>query len=77
MLAPGQISIHDGQAFHASNSNTSNRRRCGLTLRYIAPHVAQVEFNSLGNKYPTTLVRGEDRYGNFPEQPVPFALTSR
>ena len=77
VLAPGQISIHDGQIFHASNPNTSNRRRCGLTLRYIAPHVEQVELNSLGNKYPTTLVRGEDRYSNFPEQHIPFAPASR
>ena len=77
VLAPGQISIHDGQTFHASNPNTSNRRRCGLTLRYIAPHVEQVELNSLGNRYPTILVRGEDRYGNFPEQSVSFAFASR
>ena len=53
------------------------RRRCGLTLRYVAPHVEQVELNSLGNKYPTILVRGEDRYGHFPEQPMPFALAAR
>ena len=72
VLAPGQISIHDGQTFHASNPNTSNRRRCGLTLRYIAPHVEQVELNSLGNRYPTILVRGEDRYGNSPSSPCPL-----
>jgi ectoine hydroxylase-related dioxygenase (phytanoyl-CoA dioxygenase family) len=75
-LAAGQISIHDGQLFHSSNSNTSNRRRCGLTLRYVAPHVEQVELNSLGTRYPTILVRGEDRYNHFPEQPMPFPLAS-
>ena len=75
-LKAGQISIHDGQLFHASNPNTSDRRRCGLTLRYIAPHVSQPELNSLGGKYPTILIRGEDRYHNFPEQPQPFPLAS-
>ncbi len=65
-LKAGQISIHHGQLFHSSNPNTSNRRRYGLTLRYVAPHVKQVEISSLGNKYPTILVRGEDRYGKFP-----------
>ena len=75
-LKAGQLSIHDGQLFHASNSNTSDRRRCGLTLRYIAPHVEQVELNSLGSKYPTILIRGEDRYSHFPVQPQPFPLAS-
>ena len=75
-LKAGQISIHDGQLFHASNPNTSDRRRCGLTLRYIAPHVQQIELNSLGTRYPTILIRGEDRYHHFPEQPMPFAMPS-
>lgn len=75
-LSAGQLSIHDGQLYHASNPNTSQRRRCGLTLRYIAPHVEQIELNSLGHKYPTILIRGEDRYSHFPEQPQPFPLAS-
>ena len=73
-LKAGQLSIHDGQLYHASNPNTSDRRRCGLTLRYIAPHVKQIELNSLGTRYPTILIRGEDRHKNFPEQPMPFAM---
>ena len=73
-LKAGQLSIHDGQLYHASNPNTSDRRRCGLTLRYIAPHVKQIELNSLGTRYPTILIRGEDRHKNFPEQPIPFAM---
>ena len=73
-LKAGQLSIHDGQLYHASNPNTSDRRRCGLTLRYIAPHVKQIELNSLGTRYPTILIRGEDPHKNFPEQPMPFAM---
>ena len=34
-LQAGQISIHDGTLIHGSLPNRSNRRRCGLTLRYV------------------------------------------
>jgi non-heme Fe2+,alpha-ketoglutarate-dependent halogenase len=73
-LKAGQISIHDGQLYHASNPNTSNRRRCGLTVRFIPPHVKQVQLNSTGDKWPTILVRGKDSYQNFPAQEMPFPL---
>ena len=73
-LKAGQISIHDGQLFHASNPNTSDRRRCGLTVRFIPPHVKQVQLNSTGDKWPTILVRGKDSYQNFPAQEMPFPL---
>ena len=33
-LAAGQISIHSDLLVHGSSPNHSNRRRCGLTLRY-------------------------------------------
>ncbi len=73
-LKAGQISIHDGQLYHASNSNTSDRRRCGLTVRFIAPHVKQAALNSTGEKWPAILVRGQDNYHNFPAQDMPFPL---
>ncbi|MFT5089346.1 MAG: ectoine hydroxylase-related dioxygenase (phytanoyl-CoA dioxygenase family) [Candidatus Latescibacterota bacterium] len=73
-LKAGQISIHDGQLYHASNPNISNRRRCGLTVRFIAPHVKQVQLNSTGDKWPTILVRGQDEHHNFPAQEMPFPL---
>ena len=75
-LKAGEISIHSDLLLHSSHYNESDRRRCGLTLRYVAPHVSQPEINSLGGKYPTILIRGEDRYHNFPEQPRPFPLAS-
>ncbi len=73
-LRAGQISIHDGQLYHASNPNASNRRRCGLTVRFVPPHVRQVSLNSTGDKWPAILVRGEDRHKNFAAQEQPFAL---
>ncbi len=38
-LSAGQISIHSDLLLHSSNFNHSNRRRCGLTLRYCTPDV--------------------------------------
>ena len=73
-LKAGEISIHDGQLYHASNPNTSNRRRCGLTVRFVAPHVQQVKLNSTGDKWPAILVRGEDAYNHFSNPEKPFAM---
>ena len=38
-LKAGEISIHSDLLLHGSNFNHSNRRRCGLTLRYCTPDV--------------------------------------
>ncbi|MEL6463567.1 MAG: phytanoyl-CoA dioxygenase family protein [Pseudomonadota bacterium] len=38
-LKAGQISLHADMLVHGSRANTSNRRRCGLTLRYCPPEV--------------------------------------
>lgn len=35
VLAPGDVEIHHPSIMHGSNPNTSPRRRCGLTIRYI------------------------------------------
>ena len=49
-LRAGQISVHDGHLFHASQPNRSHRRRCGMTVRFVRPNV-QAE-NSLGSMAP-------------------------
>ena len=38
-LKAGQISLHADMLIHGSDPNLSNRRRCGLTLRYVPPDV--------------------------------------
>jgi len=73
-LKAGQMSVHDGQLFHASNPNRSNRRRCGLTVRYIPPHVKQAVLNSHKQTWQPILLRGNDRYGHFPKTAMPFPL---
>ncbi len=35
ILAPGDVEVHHPGIMHGSNANTSPRRRCGLTIRYI------------------------------------------
>ena len=39
VLRAGQMSIHSDLLLHGSESNHSDRRRCGLTLRYCTPDV--------------------------------------
>jgi ectoine hydroxylase-related dioxygenase (phytanoyl-CoA dioxygenase family) len=73
-LKAGQMSVHDGQLFHASMPNTSDRRRCGLTVRFIPPEARQKEANSVGHMWKPILVRGEDRFNHYQETPAPFEM---
>ena len=41
-LKAGQISIHSDLLLHSSHYNESDRRRCGLTLRYCTPDVRAI-----------------------------------
>lgn len=56
-LRAGEVSLHHGMLIHGSNPNRSSRRRCGLTLRYIPPHVRQVQENSQRRRWNTIRVR--------------------
>src|SRR5579863_7835411 len=48
-LHAGEISIHSDLLLHGSESNQSNRRRCGLTLRYCPADVrASLGWNAKG-----------------------------
>jgi non-haem Fe2+, alpha-ketoglutarate-dependent halogenase len=72
VLRAGEISLHHGHLIHGSNPNRSARRRCGLTIRYVPPHVRQAELNSQKRSWTPVLVRGEDPYRHFGEQAAPF-----
>jgi non-heme Fe2+,alpha-ketoglutarate-dependent halogenase len=55
-LKAGQVSIHSDLLLHGSEANDSDRRRCGLTLRYAAACVrAELDWNLKG-----VWVRGSD-----------------
>lgn len=72
-LKTGQISIHHGHLIHGSNPNQSDRRRCGLTIRYCPPSVKPVKSNSIDTPWSAVLARGEDRWNHFGEWKLQFS----
>ena len=67
-LQAGEFSIHSDLLLHGSEANASDRRRCGLTLRYCTPDVrAGSEWNKKG-----VVVRGSDPTGHWanPARPI-------
>ena len=58
-LKAGQISIHSDMLLHGSKPNISDKRRCGLTLRYMPPDVRTRD----ANQAPAVICRGSDPSG--------------
>jgi non-haem Fe2+, alpha-ketoglutarate-dependent halogenase len=66
-LKAGEISLHSDLLLHGSEANRSNRRRCGLTLRYCAAEVrAGLDWNAKG-----IIVSGSDPSGHWANPPRP------
>jgi len=66
-LKAGEISIHSDLLVHGSEANTSQRRRCGLTLRYCPAEVrAELGWNAKG-----VVVSGRDPSGHWANPPRP------
>jgi ectoine hydroxylase-related dioxygenase (phytanoyl-CoA dioxygenase family) len=66
-LEAGEISIHSDLLLHGSEANRSDRRRCGLTLRYCAAEVrAHMDWNAKG-----VIVSGRDPSGHWANPPRP------
>jgi non-haem Fe2+, alpha-ketoglutarate-dependent halogenase len=66
-LEAGQVSLHSDLLLHGSEPNHSDRRRCGLTLRYCTPDVkAGLDWHKKG-----VVVSGTDPYGNWANPPRP------
>jgi len=66
-LKAGEISIHSDLLLHGSEANQSDRRRCGLTLRYCPPDVrAELGWNAKG-----VVVAGRDESGHWANPPRP------
>ena len=66
-LKAGQISLHTDMLLHGSQPNPSNRRRCGLTIRYFPPDVRGTEPDSA----PGIIARGVDPDGYWQPMPRP------
>jgi len=68
VLRAGEISIHSDLTLHGSEANDSDRRRCGLTLRYCASEVrAYLGWNAKG-----IVVSGVDADGHWANPPRPM-----
>jgi non-heme Fe2+,alpha-ketoglutarate-dependent halogenase len=66
-LKAGEISIHSDLLLHGSEANQSNKRRCGLTLRYCPTIVrAGLSWNAKG-----VVVSGKDETGHWANPPRP------
>lgn len=67
-LKAGEISLHSDLLLHGSEANNSDRRRCGLTLRYAAADVrAYMDWNQKG-----VHVSGTDPSGHWANRPRPI-----
>ncbi len=66
-LRAGEMSLHHVGIVHGSEPNRSDGRRVGFAIRYMTPSVRQ----TIAATDSATLVRGEDRYGNFEHEPAP------
>ncbi|GAB4465970.1 MAG: phytanoyl-CoA dioxygenase family protein [Armatimonadaceae bacterium] len=67
-LKAGQISLHADMLAHGSYPNTSDRRRCGLTIRYCPPEVKPLK-PEWGRQ--AILCRGTDTTGHWQHNPRP------
>jgi non-heme Fe2+,alpha-ketoglutarate-dependent halogenase len=67
-LRPGEMSLHHVRLVHGSAPNPSEDRRIGFAIRYIPPHIRQLE-----GEDSATLVRGTDRFNHFAHEPRPLS----
>ncbi|MEO0701039.1 MAG: phytanoyl-CoA dioxygenase family protein [Pseudomonadota bacterium] len=61
-LKAGQMSLHADMLAHGSNANLSDRRRCGLTIRYCPPEVRMTD-DAWAKGIEAIICRGSDPSG--------------
>ena len=69
-LRAGQFSLHADMLAHGSLPNRSDRRRCGLTIRYIPPEVVATH-EAWKKGIEPIICRGEDPTGAWQHHPRP------
>ena len=67
-MKAGQISLHTDLLLHGSEPNTSSRRRCGLTMRFVPPEVKAYKG---WNQNSAVVCRGSDSSGHWVHHPRP------
>ena len=68
-LKAGEISLHNDGLLHGSDPNTSNRRRCGITMRF-SPTNVKGDLK-IWPFFETQLARGTDEYKFNPIAKIP------
>ena len=68
-LKAGQISLHNDALLHGSEANNSNRRRCGVTMRF-SPTNVKGDLKTWPF-FETQLARGVDEYNLNPTAEIP------
>lgn len=68
-LQAGEVSLHSDLLLHGSEANLSERRRCGITLRYCAADVRA----GLGWNQKGVIVSGSDPSGHWANPPRPLS----
>lgn len=66
-LRAGQISLHSDWVLHGSEPNESQRRRCGLAMRYLSKDVRAYN----GWNAHSVICRGEEPTGHWANHPRP------
>lgn len=62
-IKAGECHLHHAKMIHGSNPNTSDRRRCGYTMRYM-PSDVKHNAEEQGGQHAIYLARGKDLAGN-------------
>ena len=78
-LEQGQASLHHAKLMHGSRANTSDRRRCGYTMRYVSTR-CRFNHEQRGDTHQIYLARGRDHAGNRygdPSKPAPELALKR
>jgi len=68
VMRAGQISLHTDLLLHGSEPNASDRRRCGLTMRFVSP---QVKAYNGWNESAAVICRGSDPTQHWVHHPRP------
>ena len=61
-LKAGEASLHHAKLMHGSKANTSTRRRCGYTMRYISTR-SRFNHEKYHSGHQIYLARGRDQPG--------------
>lgn len=69
-LRAGHISLHADMLVHGSQPNRSDRRRCGLTIRYCPPEVSIID-EEWAQGVEAIICRGTDPTGRWRHHPRP------